>query len=141
MNTENKMTPETNDLIGPGNLSEPVINKTDENINTPNEKPTELFPDPSVLLAVKDPVDTENKPQDPLPEIFVQPTSNSISVLRNDSMQKITFSGKGAVWTIQKGAQIPLSTVPNWVKQHPDFQSYRRDKMLTYASITAQNRN
>ncbi len=102
------------------------------------ELKSELFPSKENLKETNPniPVLSEEKP-----EIIENITPNTIAVVQNDSMQKIIFSAKGIVWTIEKGARIPVERIPVWVKQHPDFQSYRRDKMLNYSSITAQPRN
>lgn len=63
---------------------------------------------------------------------------SSIPVVRNDSQQKIIFLSGNKSWTIHKEAQIPLTSIPLWVKQHPEFQGYRRDKMLVYINIEAK---
>lgn len=121
------------------NLGEGIINNENDNSIEKNQSkelfstspPIEPSLDSEKLGNIDDNKnDLKNNQQD-------QQTINSIAVVRNDGQNKITILSSNKSWVIQKYAQILLTSVPSWVKQNPEFQAYRRDKILIYTNIVA----
>jgi hypothetical protein len=79
-------------------------------------------------------------PIDPPVVIETPQPTGSIAVVRNDGQNRITILSGNMRWVIEKNAQIPMTSIPTWVKQHPEFQAFRRDKILIYTNMIAQKK-
>lgn len=72
---------------------------------------------------------------DEMPEY---PVANSITVIRNESSQRIVITKPGEkTWFIEKNARIAVDAIPLWVRQHKDFIEFQHEKMLVYDVLSA----
>jgi len=57
--------------------------------------------------------------------------SNPVMVCNIAGYDLMLFGGR-MKFIIHRGARVPLGTIPGWVKIHPDWAQWKRDKNITF---------